>query len=879
MSPNPAALERTASLSERRPSAFRPTLPSLASWTSHGTYTAPSALAREPPTSASSTSSVESEPVLTPSDVALFPPPPKSLKMPSPNLHLDGGFSPTNRTQLSSFRVQDIPPFRGAQPGSFRDRSSSTASRPATSAGTSSIQTLSSVPSVLAQPDPSSSRRASVASVFSLPNPNTSSAPFASSSRPPAPTMGLGIAGVGVGSGGAKEALVIERLGESSRDGRRGSLKRVLMSSDDEEQTDMLRVSTSSRDSTRSRMDGEAGVPLPLQRPPSRHDLPPSSLNPAAHPRTGSSSPPQPSVQGGRASPSSSKRPRTARLSPLESLAHTASNLLAGPSMSSSSTASSSGSTAAKEPRLSSSTGKARAAAHDGDVKPNASGLAKRRGHRPPAVSVAGASSSSAVTASARVHPYHAGERGDAYPPLRSAPVDAIPSVLVGSPVDPNFASRAGRDLPPMRGGAAGSMRRASRSGGVSGGAFDPRDERERDRPYPSVVTQQPLPPLSAREHRGGDGQQNQPPLVSSSTYYIRPNQPLGPGVPFPSSASTPTTTGPPPSSKALPPPPPSAHRLPPMSARGNSPQQIYRDHPSSSSHRHHPQSAHPFSAHYSQQQQQHSQPSQRPHGSPSYPSSAALPPHASTSSSSAAAGAVPPTPSASASSAAAANSKQAFLSLFSTFYDSLSDSRVLTSTLEGQISRASALLHTLQSAESVLERLVDERVGRYERTMDERTRGWEGRLRGLEERVFAGSGASSSFSAQQLGAGTREDGEPEPKRRRGSGESHLSASSSSAAAAAAAVRPGSSAGVEDRLERLEKALEGRELREREASAGGSGSRPSTGMSGAPSVSTPAGAAEEAPVVPAKEGEGEEAFRAEDEEMHPAEAVEQPVEA
>lgn len=42
-------------------------------------------------------------------------------------------------------------------------------------------------------------------------------------------------------------------------------------------------------------------------------------------------------------------------------------------------------------------------------------------------------------------------------------------------------------------------------------------------------------------------------------------------------------------------------------------------------------------------------------------------------------------------------SSKAGFLNLFSTFYDSLSDSRVLSGTLQGQIGRAEVLLRTLQ--------------------------------------------------------------------------------------------------------------------------------------------------------------------------------------
>ncbi|GAA5930454.1 uncharacterized protein JCM15063_004809 [Sporobolomyces koalae] len=62
-------------------------------------------------------------------------------------------------------------------------------------------------------------------------------------------------------------------------------------------------------------------------------------------------------------------------------------------------------------------------------------------------------------------------------------------------------------------------------------------------------------------------------------------------------------------------------------------------------------------------------------------------------------------------------SSKHAFLSLFSTFFDSLQDSKVLTTTLEHQIARSSSLLSTLQQSEQVFEALVNKRMVEAERS------------------------------------------------------------------------------------------------------------------------------------------------------------------
>lgn len=73
--------------------------------------------------------------------------------------------------------------------------------------------------------------------------------------------------------------------------------------------------------------------------------------------------------------------------------------------------------------------------------------------------------------------------------------------------------------------------------------------------------------------------------------------------------------------------------------------------------------------------------------------------------------------------------SKAQFLSLFSSFYDSLSDSRTLKLTLEDQVRRSNALLQTLQKSTRVLEATV-------ERKLAEERAGWEVRVGRLEEQV-----------------------------------------------------------------------------------------------------------------------------------------------
>lgn len=98
-----------------------------------------------------------------------------------------------------------------------------------------------------------------------------------------------------------------------------------------------------------------------------------------------------------------------------------------------------------------------------------------------------------------------------------------------------------------------------------------------------------------------------------------------------------------------------------------------------------------------------------------------------------------PPTASTSVHSppnSASASSKTAFLSLFSTFYDSLSDSRILSRTLESQIHKSTALLTTLQDSGRVFEELLEARVGKVARDQARETELIERRLKRLEGRV-----------------------------------------------------------------------------------------------------------------------------------------------
>lgn len=80
-------------------------------------------------------------------------------------------------------------------------------------------------------------------------------------------------------------------------------------------------------------------------------------------------------------------------------------------------------------------------------------------------------------------------------------------------------------------------------------------------------------------------------------------------------------------------------------------------------------------------------------------------------------------------------------MSLFSTFYDSLSDSRILTSLLDSQLHRAAQLLHTLQQAEATFEGALSD----VRRDADARFRAIEDRIARLEAGAMRDSGSSAA--------------------------------------------------------------------------------------------------------------------------------------
>ncbi|WFD44727.1 hypothetical protein MPSI1_003397 [Malassezia psittaci] len=76
------------------------------------------------------------------------------------------------------------------------------------------------------------------------------------------------------------------------------------------------------------------------------------------------------------------------------------------------------------------------------------------------------------------------------------------------------------------------------------------------------------------------------------------------------------------------------------------------------------------------------------------------------------------------------------FLSLFSNFYDSLSDSRTLKATLEHQIHASNTLLQTLQRSNQVLEDSVDRRIRQESQGLESRFSRLEYRLEQIEQRM-----------------------------------------------------------------------------------------------------------------------------------------------
>ena len=188
----------------------------------------------------------------------------------------------------------------------------------------------------------------------------------------------------------------------------------------------------------------------------------------------------------------------------------------------------------------------------------------------------------------------------------------------------------------------------------------------------------------------------------------------------------------------------------------------------------HHP-SAYPHPSHPSHPQFPPSHPLNQPprsYASPPTMQSPAHPPHPHHPR------APPPPASPHPSAPIADRSKAAFLSLFSDFYDSLSDSRVLTYTLEEQIWQSSTLLHSLQESGKVFEEMLDTRVRGVVEVMSRDLQLCENRIVRLERAV--GGRVERPMSETGLGAG---------------GD-----------------------GINERLERLERRMEGQEERGRPVS-------------------------------------------------------------
>ena len=326
-----------------------------------------------------------------------------------------------------------------------------------------------------------------------------------------------------------------------------------------------------------------------------------------------------------------------------------------------------------------------------------ADGLGRRRGHRPPAVSTG-----PVQTASVRAPTSTAAANGstttttttttNTEPPHRQS-IGTIPSVLVGGAMEAEYTAQMV--------------------------ARERERELQRRRPQPSSANQRreslsaggQLAPSSSTHAAGTLTLPPAPVASSSSSYYARPNPPFAPMThhhPRASSFSSVESQGPRGSIAAAMPPGPPRH-LTSASVHGISAEPG-------------PPSHHIIPPTYSM-------------GPPStYPPA---PLHAGHAESEFDAG---------------VNSKQAFLAPFSTLFDSLNDSRILANTLDGHIQRASALLHTLSSAEAALEALVDQRIDACRTEWDSRWRHVEQRLRWLEERVSHGRTAVEGGVEDRLG-------------------------------------------------------------------------------------------------------------------------------
>jgi len=80
------------------------------------------------------------------------------------------------------------------------------------------------------------------------------------------------------------------------------------------------------------------------------------------------------------------------------------------------------------------------------------------------------------------------------------------------------------------------------------------------------------------------------------------------------------------------------------------------------------------------------------------------------------------------------------FLQLFESFYDSLSDSKVLQNNLEEQIRRSAQLLHSLQQSAGVFEAILDERLAAVQTQSTRELQILENRIDLLEARLAPSS-------------------------------------------------------------------------------------------------------------------------------------------
>ncbi|GAA6059896.1 hypothetical protein JCM10212_005279 [Sporobolomyces blumeae] len=354
-------------------------------------------------------------------------------------------------------------------------------------------------------------------------------------------------------------------------------------------------------------------------------------------------------------------------------------------------------------------------------AEPTGTGLAKRRGHRPPAVATAPYSTTTTI---ANGLPRPSYEEA-----MRSAP-PGIPSVLVGSPVEASWAAKVGKEA------GVGAARHAGVAQQAPNGQAQRRQSTAGSAPYPSV--REPAPP---RHHRTSLSQ-SYPRGSDSYRHYSHQT-----GALHPPSASDRNLLNPPHSASFA--PSPQSHPLSLSHSSGGVPLNpgprlppLNLVHPRSIGPGHAPSPASSSYAHLSHHSQ--SQPPSTTSPPFSYGTSSAshtTPSHPSHSNGLPSAG--PPPPSSSPSNSSVSSSKAAFLSLFSTFFDSLQDSRVLTNTLDAQIARSATLLSTLQQSEAALERLVDRRIGQAQAQWASDAHALEARLARLEDRVAAAAADS----------------------------------------------------------------------------------------------------------------------------------------